>query len=556
VVLLPAAPASAHPLGNFSVNQYLGLTLHPDRVDATAVVDYAEIPTLQDRPAADTDHDGVVSPAELVARAATLCGEYASTVDGQVGSARLVFAVGASSFAYAPGAGGLEVSRLGCSLSAVADLATDTTLRIENRYLTDRVGWRELTALGDGVGLIDPPLPAQSVSNELRDYPQDLLSSVLDQRSATLTVTPGAGSGPSALGAALRGGDPISRWMSTVDRQFQDLAGGDLTPLVGLLAVLLAILLGAGHAALPGHGKTIMAAYLAGKRGRPQDALTVAGTVTLTHTAGVVILGVALTTGTALAGETILGWLGLVSGTVVLGVGAIMLIGVLRRRQAFGHGHHHHGPGGHHHHHGSPGTRVVPERSDRVLVGVGSEDHGHEHHHASSDEHVHDGALGGHRHSQTHSHEGGHTRTHHDHDHANANAHDHDHDHDRQPKGRWGRLGLTGIGIAGGLVPSPSALVVLLAAIGLGRTAFGILLVLAYGVGMAGTLAGAGLLLVAVQRRLAHASIPTHRSGLNGLARRASTVAALVNAVTPAATAALVLVVGAGLAYRAALSVL
>ena len=114
---------------------------------------------------------------------------------------------------------------------------------------------------------------------------------------------------------------------------------------------------------------------------------------------------------------------------------------------------------------------------------------------------------------------------------------------------------MAGIGIAGGLVPSPSALVVLLAAIGLGRTAFGILLVVAYGVGMAGTLAGAGLLLVAVQRRLALASIRS-RSGLNGFARRVSTLASRVNAITPAATAALVLVVGAGLAYRAALSVL
>jgi ABC-type nickel/cobalt efflux system permease component RcnA len=104
--------------------------------------------------------------------------------------------------------------------------------------------------------------------------------------------------------------------MATVDRTFQDLAGGPLTPLVGLLAVALAILLGAGHAALPGHGKTVLAAYLAGKRGRPRDALTIAGTVTFTHTGGVLILGAVLTAGTALAGEAILGWLGLVSGVV------------------------------------------------------------------------------------------------------------------------------------------------------------------------------------------------------------------------------------------------
>ena len=108
------------------------------------------------------------------------------------------------------------------------------------------------------------------------------------------------------------------------------------------------------------------------------------------------------------------------------------------------------------------------------------------------------------------------------------------------------RFGLAGIGIAGGLVPSPSALIVLLAAIGLGRTGFGVLLVVAYGAGMALTLTGAGLLLLALQRRMARRATGT------GLAPRLSRLAARLNAATPAATAGLVLVVGAGLAVRAA----
>ena len=76
------------------------------------------------------------------------------------------------------------------------DLAADTRLSITNGYLADRIGWREMTAVGDGVGVVDSPLPARSVSDELRSYPQDLLSSVLDVRSATLAVTPGAGTRP------------------------------------------------------------------------------------------------------------------------------------------------------------------------------------------------------------------------------------------------------------------------------------------------------------------------------------------------------------------------
>lgn len=95
------------------------------------------------------------------------------------------------------------------------------------------------------------------------------------------------------------------------------------------------------------------------------------------------------------------------------------------------------------------------------------------------------------------------------------------------------------MGIAGGLVPSPTALVVLLAAIGLGRTVFGIGLVVAYGLGMAATLTCAGLLLVRLRGRLD--SLASHRWG--GVAGRLASV-------TPLLTATLVLVVGAGLAIR------
>jgi nickel/cobalt transporter (NicO) family protein len=167
-VLVPAAPASAHPLGNFSVNQYLGLTLRPDRVDATAAVDYAEIPTLQDRPTVDTSHDGTVTEAERAAYAGATCAQYASSVSAHAGAERLVWTVTASSFAYSSGAGGLEMSRLSCALAAPASLASSTSVDVANGYLADRVGWREMTAVGHGVGLVDSPLPAQSVSDELR----------------------------------------------------------------------------------------------------------------------------------------------------------------------------------------------------------------------------------------------------------------------------------------------------------------------------------------------------------------------------------------------------
>jgi ABC-type nickel/cobalt efflux system permease component RcnA len=98
------------------------------------------------------------------------------------------------------------------------------------------------------------------------------------------------------------------------------------------------------------------------------------------------------------------------------------------------------------------------------------------------------------------------------------------------------------MGVAGGLVPSPSALVVLLAAVGLGRAVFGVVLVIAYGLGMAVTLTAAGLLLLAVQRRI------TRPGG------RLARLGATIPAIAPLATAALVVVVGIGLTIRAAAS--
>jgi ABC-type nickel/cobalt efflux system permease component RcnA len=532
LILLTASPAQAHPLGNFSVNHYLGLVLHPDRVDATAVVDFAEIPTLQERPAVDADGDRTVSPAERAAHAVATCATISGAVTGQAGDDRLEWTVASSSFEYGTGTGGLEVSRLTCALSAPADLTADATVSLSNEYLADRVGWREIVARGDGVGLLDPPVPATSVSDELRAYPDDLLASALDVRSVTLRVTPGPGSAAAAAPIIPSGGDPVSRWLSTVDRYVADIAGGPLTPAVTVAAILLAVVLGAGHAALPGHGKTVLAAYLAGRAGRPRDALTVAGTVTLTHTGGVLMLGLVITGGSALVGERILGWLGVVSGVVVLVVGAGMLRSVLRQRRATSdqdtHDHGHAHPHGEPHDHGH-----APDQGHTHQHG---EPHDHEHGHGHGHDHVHDH---GHEHRLDHP--------------LGTDDHGHGHHHGRGGHVHSGRWSLAGIGIAGGLVPSPSALVVLLAAIGLGRTAFGVLLVLAYGAGMAATLTGAGLLLLTMQRRFARAtSRSTATTWVNWLRR----LAARLGAATPTATAALVLAVGAGLALRAATAVI
>jgi nickel/cobalt transporter (NicO) family protein len=476
VLALPARPAWAHPLGNFSVNQAVGLDLYPDRIAVTAIVDLAELPTLQERSAVDANGDGTVSAAESAAYNTRVCNAMAGDVALRVDGHRVQWSVRPAGFEYRPGSAGLHTSRTSCALDAAAHLTRPVSVDLVDRYQADRVGWREITAAGHGVHIVNPPVPARSVSHSLRSYPADLLGSPLDQRSARLQVEPG--DEPSA-GATIHmsRGDPVSRWVALADRKLEGLVGGHLTPLVGALAVLLALALGAAHAALPGHGKTVMAAYIAGRHGRPRDALTVGAIVTLTHTGGVLVLGLLLTATASLAGEVVLSWLGIASGVLVAAVGVAMLVGALRRRASvYGH----HPPSAH--------------------------DHDHDHHHGHS----------------------------HDHDHYH---HGHSHPH---PSRRPRRLSLVGMGIAGGLVPSPSALIVLVGAVGLGRTAFGVLLVVAYGAGMAATLTAAGLVLVRVRDRWT--------------SRPRRTLARLA-ALAPTGTAALVLCVGLGLVGRAALGV-
>jgi nickel/cobalt transporter (NicO) family protein len=226
--------------------------------------------------------------------------------------------------------------------------------------------------------------------------------------------------------------------------------------------LLLAVGLGAAHAVAPGHGKTVMAAYLVGLRGTLRQAATIGATVTVTHTAGVLILGLVLSTSRAIASERVYPWLGLGSGLLLAAVG----VGLLVRART---GHHHPHPHGH--------------------------GHDHDHHH-------------------------------------------HDHGADGRP---LGRRGLVALGLAGGLVPSPSAVVVLLGGIALGQAWFGVALVVAYGLGMAATLTGVGLLLAHLRTRMdRRLRLPT------------GSLLARVGRLLPAVTASVIVVVGLTLAASGA----
>ena len=507
--LAVAAPAQAHPLGNFTVNQYSGLDLSPQRIGIDYVLDMAEIPTFQTRQRMDTDHDGQVDPAEQDAWRGATCALLVAGLDLRLDGRPLHPATVASGLGFPPGAGGLVTLRLECRAVAEvggAPLGGPHTVEFANHDFDGRVGWREITARGDGATVLTSDVPDGSTSERLTSYPRDLLKSPVDQRSATVEFRPGGGpgSGLVARGGGARTGVPMG--VDRATRAFTELVARQRLGLgFGVLAFALAVLLGAVHALAPGHGKTVMAAYLLGMRGSLPESLLVALTVTLTHTAGVLALGVALSVSTVLAPERVYPWLGLASGLMLAGVGLTLL------------------------------RRALPAIRHRP---AGRHARGHAHDHG---QHHHD---------------------HHDHGQDHGHGHDHGlgHRHGGPPAGSPpGWRSLVSMGFAGGLVPSPSALVVLLGAIALGRVWFGVLLVVAYGAGMAATLTGAGVALVraraAIDRRaLAMASAPGAARRRSGPAWLGPALVSLSRAL-PLATAGVLLLVGLFLAARGAMGI-
>lgn len=218
----------------------------------------------------------------------------------------------------------------------------------------------------------------------------------------------------------------------------------ELTPWMIAAAVGIAFVLGAAHALTPGHGKTIVAAYLVGSRGTLKHAAFLGAMVTFTHTVSVFLLGLAtLFLFQYVVPAKVSQVLGAISGVSIVIIGAWMLF---KRMRGSAHAH------AHHHHH----------------------DHGHDH---------------GHPHSHSHAHpRGGHS---HDHDHS----HDHSHAHTHMPdEVSWS--GLVALGASGGLVPCESALVLLLSAIALRKVGLGLLLLVAFSLGLALVLMGIGMLVI------------------------------------------------------------
>jgi nickel/cobalt transporter (NicO) family protein len=447
VLGLTAQGAAAHPLGNFSVNHLAKVKVSSDRVDVHYVLDQAEIPTFQERD--EPRSELLASTQAEVTRGLTL----------RVNGREVPFRLASPGRLTMPrGQGGLFTTRLELSLSAVVE--DPHRVQLQDRTFPGRVGWKAIVAEpGEGTA-VRADAPSGDPTRGLRRYPDDLLDSPLDRRTAVFEVEPGDGS----LAAPRAEGE---RTVTTRDASgegfaavFDNAAAGE-----GVLLLLLVAAFGWGalHALSPGHGKAMVAAYLIGTRGTARHAVGLGVTVTVTHTLGVFALGlVTLLLSQYILPEDLYPWLTLVSGLLVLTIGA----GVLRAR-----------------------IRWARARRAATVVGAAAPgDRGHHHH----------GVLGRllphHHHHHDH-------HDHHDHD-DHSHSHSHDHPHSHEPDHTVTRRSLIGMGAAAGLIPCPSALVVLLGAIAQHEVALGLLLIVAFSIGLAGTLTGLGLLVVYARRML------------------------------------------------------
>jgi len=486
VLLALPRPATAHPMGNFSVNHYSKIVTGTSRIEIDYIIDRAEIPTFQEiQQNKIVTRVGDPSLTPYLLRQSEILKQGLTVA---IGGAPVTLETESRQILFPPGAGGLPTMKLGFVYQArLSRELTNAplTLHYEDHNFPDRAGWKEIVAVSQpGSALVSSSVPSVDRRLELSNYPTDMLHSPPQSLSADVTfnVAP-----PATQEVDESQSNPAKGWLATTsaasghlqlaaNRQgtprsaFTDLIESNRMDLVFLMmAALIAAVLGGFHALEPGHGKTLVAAYLVGSHGTARHAVLLGIIVTTSHTVSVYVLGIiTLYASKWILPEQLYPWLGIGSGLLVAGLGFTLFI---RRYLA------------------TPRTALVfHEHED-------SEWHSHD-----ADSEQSPGSL--HRHTWW----GGHELPAHQHEDSHTHSHDHVGGHRHTQKNPVAEINretstislksLVALGVTGGIVPCQAALVVLLGALAFHRVAFGLFLIVAFSAGLAAVLIGFGLAMV------------------------------------------------------------
>jgi nickel/cobalt exporter len=466
VLVASTAVLFCHPMGNFSVSHYSKLVVTSKGVDIRYVLDLAELPSLDLLRQWGLER---TSPMEALQRkAAGQAREWSAGLKLAANGQPLHLIFRGADLAMSDGAGGLPIIRITSRLYADA---APGALTYADLNFEGRAGWKEIVIEhGPGASLLEASQGSQDRSRALTEYPQDpTVAPPQDVRASLEWSAERPAPAATRLPAPTVGKAPVMRPIpqpaspiaAPVTRTAQAAPAGTVTRgdylsrslrqreisfTMVLLAIVVAFGFGAAHALTPGHGKTIVAAYLVGSRGTLKHAAYLGAMVTFTHTISVFLLGLAtLFLFRYVMPEKIVQVLGAISGLSIVALGAWMMY---KRLRGMSHAHHHHHDQEHHHH---------------------DHEHGHPH---------------------QHSHEPG----------------DHVHSHAPQELS-WGAL--TALAVSGGLVPCESALVLLLSAIAIGRVGLGLILMIAFSLGLAGVLMGIGMMVLYAKHLLPQRAKPS-----------------------------------------------
>src|SRR6266851_673673 len=372
----------AHPMGNFSVSHYTRIAVGPRGADVLYVLDLAEIPTFEILRQWKLERS---SPQpELERKAAEQAREWIRHLKITANGRSVAPQFQGVELKISDGAGGLAVARIAARLRLPVSAGK---LEFEDGNYPDRAGWKEIVISAEkGAAIEQATQGDRDRSQALTAYPQEATVAPPQDLRASVDW-----SGEAPPVAATKKREPVIAPIpqpvpsrqdkdespvpgqreapGTVvrgDRLSQMLQNRDLSFGMALIGIAVAFGLGAAHALSPGHGKTIVAAYLVGARGTARHAVFLGGMVTFTHTVSVFFLGfVTLFLSRYVAPEKISPVLEVIASVSIVWIGALLLYKRVRALRGHSHSHdghdHHHHDHDHGHDHGPHGHSHVPE---------------------------------------------------------------------------------------------------------------------------------------------------------------------------------------------------